>query len=194
MIKKMQEMLDKMDDSLKKLSVENFVNRLKKEAEKENKISANLKTMMKDIVGLSPDKMPANLKEKFMAQIETQKSVGLNAREIRDELGAFFARTRLEKYEKVVDDMEKEKMDAQLEKLEKNLAENHSGASMNNSKKMADNFNKWAKMLGKGDDKKAGGGEGGKGGKQPEVDMELLLAMLRMIQGEQDIRNKTRSP
>lgn len=192
MIKKMQDMLDKMDDSLKNLSVENFVNRLKKQAEKENKISANLKSMMKDIVGLSPDKMPAELKAKFKGQIESQKSVNTNATEIRNELMAFFARTRVEKYQKVFEDMENEKMDATLLKLMEELSENKSGASMNNAKKMANNFNKWADMLGKGDNKKQdGGGQGG--GKEGEVDMELLLAMLRMIQGEQNIRDKTRS-
>ena len=94
MIKKMQEMLDKMDDSMKNLTVENFVNRLKKEAEKENKISDNLKKMMKDIVGLSPENMPDNLKEKFNEQIDSQKSITRNATEIRNELMAFFCKNK----------------------------------------------------------------------------------------------------
>jgi len=193
MIKKMQEMVKKMDDSMKNLTVENFVNRLKKEAENENKISSNLKNMMKDIVGLSPENMPAKLKEKYNEQITSQKSVTRNATDIRNELMAFFARTRVEKYKSVFDDMEKEKMDDALKKLEENLVENKSGSAMTDSGKMAANFKKWADMLGKGDNKKQGGGGGQGGGKDGEVDMELLLAMIRMIQGEQNIRNKTRS-
>ena len=84
-------------------------------------------------------------------------------------------------------------MDAALKKLEDNLSENHSGASMSNAKKMTDNFNKWADMLGKGGDEQSQSGGGDGGGEPPEVDMELLLAILRMIQGEQNIRDKTRS-
>ncbi len=194
MIEKMQKMLNKMDDSLKSLSVENFVHRLKKTAENENSIADSLQKMMKNIVGLDPADLPVDMKEEYQLQIEKQKSISRNAREIRDELTAFFARTRIEKYKTVVDDMDKEKMDAALSKLEKNLSANHTASSINETKKMADNLNKWADILGKkgNEQTQSRGGQGGQGG-GGEVDMELLLAMLRMIQGEQNIRNKTRS-
>ncbi len=192
MIAKMKKILKKMDDSLKSLTVDNFVNRLRKEAKKENDITENIKKMMKDIVGLSIDELPAKFKKQYFEQITTHKSVTKNAREIKAELTAFFVRTRIEKYKTVVDAMEKEKMDKALIAIKKSLDVNHTGASMIDSKKLADNFNKWADIIGKSGDKKSGQG-GGKGGGDSEIDMEVLLAMLRIIQGEQNIRDKTRA-
>ena len=192
MIAKMKKLLEKMDDSLKSLTVDNFVNRLRKEGKKENAISGNMKKMMKDIVGLHVDEIPKEFKKQYFEQIATHKSVTKNAREIKAELTAFFARTRIEKYKKVVDAMEQTKMDKALISLSKSLDANHAGASMIDSKKLADNFNKWADIIGKSGDKKSGQG-GGKGGGEGEIDMEVLLAMLRMIQGEQNIRDKTRA-
>ena len=192
MIAKMKKILEKMDDSLKSLTVDNFVNRLRKEGKKENAISGNMKKMMKDIVGLHVDEIPKEFKKQYFEQIATHKSVTKNAREIKAELTAFFARTRIEKYKKVVDAMEASKMEKSLISLAKSLDANHAGASMINSKKLADNFNKWADIIGKSGDKKSGQG-GGKGGGEGEIDMEVLLAMLRMIQGEQNVRDKTRA-
>jgi hypothetical protein len=191
MIGKLNKMLDKMDDSLKSLTVQTFVSRLRKAAASEIKVSGNLKKMMVDIVGLSVDDIPEKWQKTYMLQIADQKSINKNAAEIRDELAAFFARTRIEKYQKVVDDMKKEKMNDALESLKENLEVNHIGSSLTGAGKLAVNFNKWADMIGKSGEKKSG--QGGQGGGEGEIDMELLLAMLRMIQGEQNIRDKTRA-
>jgi len=195
MIAKLKKMLEKMDDSMKSLVVQNFVNRLRKEASNELKISGNMKKMIKDIVGLPIKDIPEKWKKEYTEQIKAQNTVNKNAREIRDELRAFFARTRIEKYQKVVDDMKKEKMDDALRLLKENLEINHTGASMVDSAKLAGNFNKWADMIGKSGKKQSGQsrGKGGKGGGEGKIDMEFLLAMLRMIQGEQNIRDKTRT-
>jgi hypothetical protein len=192
MIAKFQKMLDKMDDSLKSLTVKNFVNRLREEAAMETKVSGNIKKMIKDIVGLPVEDIPERWKNIYREQIEKQKQINKNAYEIKDELSAFFARTRIDKYQKVVDDMKSEKMNDALILLKENLDINHTGASLVDSAKLAVNFNKWADMLGKSGNKKSGD-SGGQGGGEGKIDMELLLTMLRIIQGEQDIRGKTRA-
>ena len=192
MIAKMRNLLAQMDDSLKSLTVDNFVNRLRKEGKKEKAIADSIKDMMKDIIGLPVDEIPSGIKDQYIEQIANHKEVTKNAREIKAELNAFFARTRVEKYKKVLDDMEKEKMEQALVLLQKSLDLNHAGSSMKDADKLSDNFNKWADILAKSGDKKSGQG-GGKGGGEGEVDMEVLLAMLRMIQGEQNIRDKTRA-
>ena len=188
-VEKLKKMLKKMDDSLKSLTLDNFVNRLKKEAEKEKTITLTLKEMLKDIVGLPFDQITGNEREKLLQQIQIQKSVNKNAEYIRDDLIAFFARTRIEKYKNVTDDMEKIKMVVELQKLEKNIAVNYTSRSIGQSGKMAEKFTEWSKMLSQADNKKA---QGDGKGKQQEIDTEFLLGLMRIIQGEQNLREKTR--
>lgn len=191
MIAKMKQLLKKMDTSLKSLTVNNFVNRLRKEGKREKEIADNLKKMMKDIIGLSADDIPADLKKQYLQQVATHKDVTENAKEIKAELNAFFARTRVEKYKKAVDAMENDKMEDTLSQLKKNLDLNHSGNSITGAEKLHKDFNKWADIIAKSDNTHSsqGGGQGGGG----QVNMEVLLSILRMIQEEQNIRDKTKA-
>lgn len=189
LIEKLKQMLKKMNESMDNLALDNFVARLKKEAARENKISQKLKSILPEIVGLPADKIPDNLKDDLHKQVDTQKSVNQNAEYIRDDLIAFFSRTRVEKYKTVTDDMEKIKLDAKLRELQQHLEENFTSKGINQAKEMADKFDEWAKLLSKSDNKKA---DNQNQGKQQEIDPEFILGLLRLIQGEQNLREKTR--
>ena len=191
MLDKLKKMLKKMDDSLNSLELNTFVNRLKKQAKSEAKISSTLKKLTPDIIGLPVDSISATVKGEYKSLVVKQKSAGTDSREIRGDLSAFFSRTRLQKYQHVVDDMEKSKLEEKLVKLSKALSENHTGAGVQTSATLAKDFNRWAKMLSNAGDSKAGGGC--KGGGCEEIDMEMLMDILRMIQKEQNIREKTRA-
>lgn len=188
MLEKLKKMLKKMDDSLQNLTVENFVNRLKKEAKKEQDISSALKAMLKDIVGLPAQQIKAPFKEQYQEQIQKQRSIKTNARYIQDDLIAFFARTRMEKYQKVTDAMSKFQMADKLHDLQKGIDNNFTSRSIGQSAKMAEKFNEWAKMLAKADNKKSPKDQG----KTQQIDPEFLLGLMRIIQGEQNLRQKTR--
>jgi len=188
LLEKLKKMIAKMDDSLKNLALENFVNRLKKLAKTEKDISANTQKMLQQIIGLPPEQIPQSVKDKFDAQKTAQKNVSEEGRSIHDEIDAFFARTRIEKYKEVSDDMKKTGLETKLDKTEKTLNENRSAATIKQTAELAKDFKKWADMLTKGGDKKASRGQG-----QCKIDMELLMALLRIIQGEQNLRKNTRS-
>jgi len=189
LLEKLKKMISKMDDSLKNLALENFVNRLKKLAATERNISVNTTKMLQKIIGLPPDQIPQDVKNKFEAQKKEQKNVGEEGRAIRDEIEAFFARTRIKKYKDVSDDMKKTGLDAKLDKTKKAFDENKSAATIKHTAELAKNFTKWADMLAKQGNQKASGQQG----QQGKIDMELLMSLLRIIQGEQNVRKKTRS-
>lgn len=188
MLDKLKKMLKEMDESLQSLTLENFVNRLKKEADKEQEISDAFKEMLKDIVGLPADQIQGDFKEKFDRQTQTQKCINKNAGYIYDDLMAFFARTRVEKYKKVTDDMEAFRITDQLQKLQQHINQNYTAKTIGLSGKVADKFNDWAKMLSNADNKKTPEQQG----QGQQLSPEFLLGLMRLIQGEQTLREKTR--
>jgi hypothetical protein len=191
MLEKMRKMLSKMDDSLNSLELATFVNRLKKQAEKEKNISATLKRLTPKIIGLKVSSLPSSIRKEYERLIRDQKSSREDSRDIRGDLSAFFSRTRLRRYQDVVDDMDKSKLEEKLAALSAALAENHTGTGVRTSAGLAKDFNRWAEMLSNSNNAKAGGGgEGGGGG--GEIDMEMLLNILRMIQSEQNLRDETK--
>ncbi len=191
LVKKLKDMLSKMDQSMKSLALENFVNRLKRVAKDERSIARTTATTAKNIIGLPPDQIPQKTKDIITAQQQLQKSLKEEGKSLHQEIDAFFARTRIEKYKTVSDDMQKTHMEKKLESLEKTLAENRSMATIANAKKLSDDFNKWAKMLSQMGNKKAAPGKGQ--GQSGKVDMQLLMSILRIIQKEQNLRTQTRS-
>jgi hypothetical protein len=185
-------MLKKMDSSLNSLELSTFVNRLKKQARSESEISSTLKKLTPAIIGLPVNSIPSPIKKKYNALVAKQKSSGTDSREIRNDLSAFFSRMRLKRYEEVVDDMDKSKMEDNLDTLAKALSQNHTGSGVRTSAALSKDFTRWAKMLSNSDDSKSGAGCG-KGGCSQEIDMEMLMDILRMIQKEQNIREQTRA-
>lgn len=192
MLNKLKKMLKKMDDSLNSLELNTFVNRLKKQSKSEAEISSALKKLTPAIIGLPVNSIPASVKGEYKALTTKQKSAKTDSREIREDLAAFFSRTRLKKYQNVVDDMDKSKMEDKLVKLSKALSENHTGTGVRTSAALSKDFTRWAKMLSNAGNSKASGGAG-KGGECEEIDMEMLMDILRMIQKQQNIREKTRA-
>lgn len=190
MLDKMKKILEKMDSSLKSLVLENFVNRLKKEAEREQKISNAFKEMLKDIIGMPAESIKGPIKEKFKEQITLQKSIKRNAGNIYDDLMAFFARTRLEKYQEVTEDMDKFKLHEVLQQQQQFISQNYTSKTIALSGQLADKFNAWAKMLSDADDSQAD--QDSQQGEQIEVSPEFILGLMRIIQGEQTLRDKTR--
>jgi len=191
MLKKLKKILKEMDDSLKSLSLDTFVNRLKKEAKKEKTITTTLKDMIKDIIGLRAEEIEGKLQELFYKQIDTQDDINKQISYIQDDLNAFFARTRIEKYKTVIEDMENFDLQNFTIKLYKNIATNYTSKSIIDSKIIADKLLEWAKILSENDNKKSSD-DNKKCDNPSQIDPEFLIGLMRLIQGEQNLREKTR--
>ncbi len=163
--------------------------RLRKESEREKAITSALGEMLHSVIGLPPAEIQGENRVRLDELLSEQKTTGRNAGYIQDDLSGYFARTRIEAYKSVLDSMEEKNMRHDLEELEDSISENFTTRSIEKSKVMGDNFAIWAEMLSKSDMAKSQ--EPGDGEPQ-EMDTEFLMGLLRLIQKEQNLREKTR--
>ncbi len=188
---KLKELMKKMDDSLNSLNMENFVSRLKKEADNENAISDKLASVMKTSIGMDQNALPEKIKNEISALKTKQEQVKKSAKDIQDDMLGFFSRTQIKKYQEVADEMDKEQIQKKLAELADTIGKNQTAQGMKNTKEMADRFNKWAKGLEQKDNKKTSSSAAD--GEMQPVDPEIVIGLLRLIQQEQELRDQTRS-
>ncbi|GEM_PF-3743033 len=192
MLEKLKELMKKMDDSMNNLTMENFVSRLKKEAENEKNVSTKLAEIMKSSVGMDQNSLPQKIKEEVADQKAKQEQIKKTVKNIQDDLLGFFSRTRIKKYQDVSEEMEKEKIQKKLEDTVETIAKNQTAKGISNTKEIAAKLEKWADDLGKKGNEQ-GGGEGEGGGEMKEIDPEILIGLMRLLQQEQELREKTRN-
>ena len=191
LIEKLKGLMKKMDDSLSNLNMENFVGRLKKEADNEKTISDSLAVAMKTSIGMDQNTLPEKIKIEINAQKAKQEQVRKSVRAIQDDMLGFFSRTQIKKYQEVSDEMDREQTQKRLAELVDTIGRNQTAQGMKSAKEMADKFNKWAKILEQKDDKQASGAAGN--GEMIPVDPEIVFGLLRLIQREQELREQTRT-
>ncbi|HBC87318.1 MAG TPA: hypothetical protein DCZ94_10215 [Lentisphaeria bacterium] len=192
LLEKLKELMKKMDESLNNLTMENFVSRLKKEAENEKAISSKLAEIMKTSVGMDQNTLPEKIRNEITDQKSKQEQIRKIVKNIQDDLLGFFSRTRIKKYQDVSDEMEKEKIQKKLEDTVETIAKNQTAKGISSTKEIAAKLEKWADDLGKKDNKQAGGGGEG-GGEMKEIDPEILIGLMRLLQQEQELREQTRN-
>jgi hypothetical protein len=191
-LKKLREAQEKMGKTLDEMMAHNFVNRLRTQARKETGISGVLKEVAPKTAGVPFEKLAGALKKQLTGASEAQDNVRRSIRGIKDDLDGFFVRSRIEKYKTVLDEMEEVHVLLALEGLTTEIAHNRVFQSVAQTKKWADQFNKWADLLEEKPDEREGEGEG-EGQEMPPEMIELLIEMLQIVQGEADLREKTRA-
>ena len=190
LLEKLKGLMKSMDDSLNNLNMENFVSRLKKEADNEKAISDKLAAVMKTSIGMDQNALPEKIKNEINAQKAKQEQVKKSIRDIQCDMLGFFSRTQIKKYQEVADEMDKEQTQKKLAELVDAIGKNQTAQGMKNAKEMSDKFNKWAKSLEQKDNKKSPAGSSE--GELIPVDTEIVIGLLRLIQQEQEVREQTR--
>ncbi|HUF61624.1 MAG TPA: hypothetical protein VMN36_06080 [Verrucomicrobiales bacterium] len=193
---KQQEILEKLGQAMDQagltaelLEASTFINRLRKAARDERTVGAHLEEAILQTVGMMPEELEDPDSAQLQRVEEQQKATGQEAGWIQEDLGHFYARTGKAKYQEVHQAMREAKVMEEMTGLTAQIRQNQAGRSIADTRLWAERFNAWADMLTPEDD--GGGGGGGEGGGQPNY--ELLLAIMRIVQKEMDIRNQTRS-
>ncbi|MFP6905707.1 MAG: hypothetical protein VCG02_10845 [Verrucomicrobiota bacterium] len=188
-IEQLEKMEKEVNDSIENMLAKNFINRLKQAAELQDDISRGLRDILPRTIGLAAKDLQDDERE----QIDLIASrEGTNRREagyIQEDLSGFYNRTRKEDYKKIYDEMVELNMLVSLEKLADAIADNVGGQSIRDSERWKGQFTQWADYL---SSKAGGGGGGGGGGEAQEINLEILIGLLRARQTEQDIRDQTR--
>lgn len=193
--KQQEEALAALREAAKKLNTQNenlyarnFYNRLKAAAAAEHKISDGLKALAKDTVGLKPDEIAEGKKSEFNRVAGSQDLTTKDVGGIANDMAAFIKRVPNEKYEKVQQEMQDKKIVPELNELAGFVRANLGLKSVGRAKQWGTQLEEWAKMLQK--EKPPGEGQGMPGEEDPEL-MELVVAMVRAAQAEDNIREQT---
>lgn len=192
-IEKMKQALKDANEANQNFEASTFVNRLKRAASEEDGIASAFIGMIDKVIGEDIEDLDPVEQRAIKAASDQQRQTAADVRWIQEDLAHYYARTQKEIHKQLVDAMRDSRIDEAMELLAANVSGNLSWKSTLQSKKWADQLRKWAKLL-EGD--KGGGGDGGGeggGGSQEDQDFEFMLKVMRMIQKEQDIRERTRA-
>jgi hypothetical protein len=186
----LREMEKGMNDSLEDMLAKSFANRLRMAGAAEHDIAATLRELLPETVGMRPSDLPADKREAVERLMARQKQTGREAAYIRDDLSGFFNRTRVQCYDDIYSDMVRLKMSESLDELTKLIGQNVGAKAIANSESWKDQFLAWAELL----EKKGSCPKGGecKGATPEEMDIEVLIALMRARQREESIREQTR--
>lgn len=171
------------------IAARNFAARLREAGNRERDIGDLLKVLAPQVAGLATDALPAETAARLDAAVRNQADVKNRAQRLSADILAFAARTKLPAYEEVAKDMEAKKLVEALERLAKDIAGNRIIAGIPETERWRQAFNAWAFTI----EKSAtdGGGEGGGGGGGNDQNMELVIAILRVVQKQQDLYDET---
>ena len=189
-LRKMRRLSKELDEDMKKAALKNFAARLRNMAKEENGAALSLQELFVKSVGLSFEDLPDQLKALNDKILIKQKNINKTLLNIKLEMISFYARTKIDKYREVTDDMETKKVDEKLKELVGLIEINKTSSSIKPAKEWAKQFEAWADIL---DPKKDGDENKPENQDQPkEQDMKFLMALIRVIEQEQNLYEETK--
>lgn len=189
-LEKMRDAIARANDANKRLEAGTFVSRLKKAAGEQAGIVDSLKEGFGRMLGLSSKRLDPADSRKIEESSKQQADTASDVRWLQEDLAHYFARTKAEPVQVLMDAMKQSEIDSGLEGVRARLAKNHSFCAAEQAKKWGDQLTQWAGQFGDA----MGGGGGGAGGppNAEDEDFEFMLRVMKMIQSEQDLRAQTR--
>jgi hypothetical protein len=182
----MRQAAGKMKSANENLFARNFYNRLKLAASVEHQISDGLKKLAKATVGLKPEEIGAGEKKSFDGVAGKQDGNVKDVDVLQGDMTTFLRRVPNEKYQTVVTEMDEKRAVPELGELANFVRANLGLKSVGRAKVWGDQLDTWAEMIreeckSKGD---------GKSEMDPDM-MELMIALVRVAVGEDNIREQT---
>lgn len=181
----MRKAAGKMNTTNQNLYARNFYNRLRAAAASEYKISDGLKGLAKATVGLKPEEIAADKKQEFLQVANNQDGATKDVDGIVNDMASFMKRVPNEKYDAVQKEMQEKKVVAELNELAGFVRANLGLKSVGRARQWGTQLDEWATML-----QSECECQGGDGEVDPDL-MELIVAMVRAAQAEDNIREQT---
>jgi hypothetical protein len=170
-----------------------FINRLREAARVERGIGELSVELMPALLGLPPEEIePAPRARIAGAQVD-HTHARTETGHVRDDLGAFFARTRMPLYDEIRAEMiEPDVLDA-FDAVHALVERNHLVDLAGRAAGLAERLEAWAQRIedAAGGDESGGGGEGG--GEGEGIEPEVLLGLMRARVTEEMLREQTRA-
>jgi hypothetical protein len=192
-LRKLRRLSKDFDENMKKATLRNFAARLRTMSKEQAKISRLLKELFVKSVGLDFENLPEDLKQLNDVIFEAQKKkINGSLDVIKLEIGSFYARTKIEKYREVSEDIEAKNSVNELKKLLELIELNKANSSIKPSGDWAKIFKTWADMLDPKNDDKENDNQEQNAQENEQKNMEMLLAIIRLIEEEQDLHDETK--
>lgn len=193
-LEKMQKTLENANDANRNFEAGTFVNRLRRAATEQDGISASAWDVGLNAVGLSRTQVDPTELGKLDQASKQQARTASDVRWIQEDLGHYFVRSKRESYGKLQETMRNSGIDIGLEGVRRKLYENHTTVGSEQASQWANTLREWAKMLDDANRKEQSGSGQGQGQQSPEdEDFEFMVRVMRLIQQEQDLRDRTRA-
>ena len=193
LLKQFAKVTEALNAILRDLEGSTFVKRLKAASRTQMQIATQLNNQVLDSFGLEGETIEDPLAGSTKAIAETQTSQGRIIENFLEDLDAYIARVGQPHYEDVLSQMEDRDIQPQLVSIAQTLTtENHSGNSISASQYWADQFDIWADQLVIANEKSSKKGKPGKK-KAGSLPPELILAVMRILREEIDLREDTRA-
>ncbi len=191
MLAKLEGLLEQLGDSLESVTIRNFVARLREAGRREKGIESSLVRVLPTVVGLEFEQLPEAAQALFRHQAASQREIQAAAGEILHDLDGFNLRLRSSRYLAVQAAMTAAGVPGSLAEPAEQIEAARTGQAIQLAGMWAERFEQWANML----DRLSRDEEGGEGqeGQSQEMDARTVLALLRLLQEETNIRATTRT-
>ena len=189
----LQEMQQAFNQGLDDLQALTLAQRLRKASSEEKEIENRLEKQVPETIGLIAEELSDKFRRVNERLAEEQTGTQHDAELLMGEISRFFERTQQPNYGQVSNEMADAKTVEELDRVRSLIAENISMQAMRQLSVWSERFTGWADILEPKSDSSGGGGGGGGGGENQQAEMLLkqLMALLRMREGEVNLRART---
>jgi hypothetical protein len=181
---KVREDLQKIMDDLENST---FVKRFKAASREQMEVATALNRTLFDGFGLNDESLDQRQKDQSLRIAEREVVQSQKVRDIQDDLEAYYDRRKEEKFMRIVQEMQDFQVVKKLDQLSNRVLINRSGDSIARAEYYGDTLDRWAEELVSAS--KCGQCKGCKGDSLPP---SIVLEVMRILEGEMDLREETR--
>ena len=182
---KVREDLQKIMDDLENST---FVKRFKSASREQIDVATALNRTLFDGFGVKEDSLDQRQKDQSGRIADRESAQSQKVRDIQSDLEAYYDRRKEEKFLRIMQEMEEFQVVKKLGELGDRVRDNRSGESIARAEYWGDTLDRWAEELVSAS--KCGQCKGCKGDSLPP---SIVLEVMRILEGEMDLREETRS-
>ncbi|MCA9150085.1 MAG: hypothetical protein KDA92_12320, partial [Planctomycetales bacterium] len=181
--------MDELKQILQNLQGSTFVKRLKAAGDAELTIASSLHAKLPSSFG-APAVELTEAHQQMIIQLQNKQSdTSRDVRLIREDMSAYFDRTRLDAFKQVLDEMIESKVVRRSAALGDQMEANRAGLVIAQAEYWADQFDRWAEIIAGPNNANCSQCKGGPGDSLPPA---IVLEVLRILKAEVDLREQTR--
>lgn len=176
----LQQIMDDLENST-------FVKRLKAASRDQLEVASALNRTLFDGFGVTEKNLASAQKDQVARIAAQEQGQSQKVRNIQDDLEAYFDRRKEEKFGRILKEMDEYEIVSRLHDLGDRVRSNRSGESIAKAEFWGDTLDRWAEELVSAS--KCGQCKGCKGDSLPP---SIVLEVMRILEGEMDLREETR--